>query len=69
MESRFAEVKGGPAEWRSPRRHLRTDPIIVRLHNKFLHDAFGTMSQSDMLESQLLISKLFRIGLEKVDNH
>jgi hypothetical protein len=51
------------SKWRSPRRYLRADPIVFMLYNKFLHGAFDGMSASDILESDMLISKLFRMAL------
>jgi hypothetical protein len=48
---------------RSPRRYLRADPIVFMLYNKFLHGAFDGMSASDILKSDMLISKLFRLAL------
>lgn len=51
------------SKWRSPRRYLRDDPIVFMLYNKFLHDAFDNMSADQILEGDMLISKLFRIAL------
>jgi hypothetical protein len=55
------------SRWRSPRRYLRADPIVFMLYNKFLHDAFNGLSASEILESDMLISKLFRFALGETD--
>lgn len=51
------------SNWRSPKPYLSSDPILYMLYNHFLHDAFGDMNEAEILDSNMLISKLFRLAL------
>ncbi|MEX1005566.1 MAG: capsular polysaccharide synthesis protein [Acidimicrobiia bacterium] len=52
------------SKWRPLRPYLKADPVLFMLYNHFLHDAFGDMTQSDLMHSNMLISRLFRHALE-----
>lgn len=57
-------------EWRrflspfqSPRRVLASDPVTVMLWNKGMGPALARYRESDLLESTMLLSRLFRVAL------
>ena len=66
---RWQEWKRLLSKRRSPKRYLKADPILFMLYNNFLYDKFNDMSVADILEADMLISKLFRIALGPNNGH
>lgn len=48
---------------RSPKPFLVEDPIVFMLYNKFLVDELAGFSKEELLRSNMLVSKLFRLAL------